>query len=78
MNRIRLAEDIRHGQQVEGFVVEAQSGGAWTRVAEAGTLGASRILLLSTPVRARRWRIRVTRSRQTAHLAQFELHRSRS
>ncbi|TRO67816.1 alpha-L-fucosidase [Streptomyces sp. IB201691-2A2] len=77
VNRIRLAEDIRHGQQVEGFVVEAQSGGTWTRVAEAGTLGASRILLLPAPVRARRWRVRVTQSRRPAHLARFELHRSR-
>ncbi|WP_151475575.1 alpha-L-fucosidase [Streptomyces albicerus] len=78
VNRIRLAEDIRQGQQVEGFVVEAYSGGSWTRVAEAGTLGASRILLLPTPVRAQRWRVRVTRSRRPARLAQFALYRSQT
>jgi alpha-L-fucosidase len=77
VDRIRLAEDIRHGQQVESFVVEAYGAGAWSRVAGAGTIGASRILLLPAPVRARRWRLRVTRSRQTARIAEFALHRSR-
>ena len=78
VDRIRLAEDIRHGQQVEAVVIEARTNGTWTRVTEAGTLGASRILLLPTPVRARRWRVRVTRSRRPAHLAQFALYRSQT
>jgi alpha-L-fucosidase len=77
VDRIRLAEDIRYGQQVEGVVVEEYSGGAWTRVAEAGAVGASRILLLPAPVRARRWRLRVTGSRRAARIAQFALYRSR-
>jgi alpha-L-fucosidase len=77
VDRIRLGEDIRHGQQVESFVVEAHSGGGWTRVAAAGTVGASRILLLTAPVRARRWRVRVTRSRQSARISEFGLYRSR-
>lgn len=75
-DRVRLAEDIRHGQQVEGFVVEAFVGGGWTRVAGAGTVGASRILLLAAPVRARRWRVRVTRSRAEVRIAEFGLYRS--
>ncbi|MEV0224120.1 alpha-L-fucosidase [Streptomyces sp. NPDC050704] len=78
VNRIRLAEDIRHGQQVETVVIEAHTGGTWKWVAEAGTLGASRILLLPTPVRARHWRVRATRSRGPAHLAQFALYRSKT
>ncbi|MFF4503195.1 alpha-L-fucosidase [Streptomyces sp. NPDC001401] len=76
-DRIRLAEDIRHGQQVESFVVEAYRDGAWTQVTGAGTIGASRILLLSTPVRARRWRLRVTGSRGAVRIAEFGLYRSR-
>ncbi|WP_328492557.1 alpha-L-fucosidase [Streptomyces sp. NBC_00414] len=76
VNRIRLAEDIRHGQQVEGVVVEAHTEGAWKQVTAAGTLGAGRILLLPTPVRARHWRVRVTASRRPPHLSKFELHRS--
>ncbi|MFJ2261450.1 alpha-L-fucosidase [Streptomyces sp. NPDC087844] len=76
VDRVRLAEDIRYGQPVEGVVIEAHTDGAWRRVTEAGTIGASRILLLLTPVRARRWRVRVTATRHTPHLANFELHRS--
>ncbi|MDC2954112.1 alpha-L-fucosidase [Streptomyces gilvifuscus] len=77
VDRIRLAEDIRHGQQVEAFVVEAVVDGDWVPVASAGTIGASRILLLQAPVRARRWRLRVTSARAAVHLAQFALYRSR-
>ncbi|EST35601.1 alpha-L-fucosidase [Streptomyces roseochromogenus] len=78
VDRIRLAEDIRHGQQIEGFAVEAETDGAWSQVAAAGTVGASRILLLTTPVRARRWRIRVTAARAAVHIAEFGLYRSRN
>ncbi|WP_405534361.1 alpha-L-fucosidase [Streptomyces sp. NBC_00075] len=76
-DRMRLAEDIQHGQQVEAFVVEAFTGGRWTKVTGAGTIGASRILLLATPVRARRWRVRVTQARSTVRIAEFGLYQSR-
>ncbi|MBT2416461.1 alpha-L-fucosidase [Streptomyces sp. ISL-22] len=78
VDRIRLAEDIGYGQQVESFVVEAHREGAWTEVTRAGTIGASRILLLAAPVRARRWRVRVTGSRAAARLAEFRLYRSQA
>ncbi|MFE5917168.1 alpha-L-fucosidase [Streptomyces sp. NPDC056468] len=77
VDRIRLAEDIRHGQQVESFVVEAQRDGSWTEVTRAGAIGASRILLLAAPVRARRWRVRVTGSRAAVRIVEFGLYRSR-
>ena len=76
-DRVRLAEDIGHGQQVEAFVVEAFRDGAWSAVARAGTMGASRILLLAAPVRARRWRVRVTAARGAVRIAEFGLYRSR-
>ncbi|GAQ51060.1 alpha-L-fucosidase [Streptomyces acidiscabies] len=77
VDRIRLAEDIREGQQVEAFVVEALRGGVWTQVARAGTMGASRILRLSAPVRARQWRVRVTGARAlSVRVAEFRLYRS--
>jgi hypothetical protein len=68
---------VWHGQQIERLVVEAQRTGAWVRVATAGTVGASRILPLPTPVRARRRRVRVTSRRQPARIAEFGLYRSR-
>ena len=76
VDRVRLAEDIRHGQQVESFVVEAWLDGSWTQAAAAGTIGASRIVLLPAPVRAQRWRLRVTGARGAVHIAGFGLYRS--
>ncbi|MEU6844079.1 alpha-L-fucosidase [Streptomyces sp. NPDC046716] len=77
VDRIRIAEDIRHGQQIEHFVVEALIDGAWTTAAELGTVGAARIIALPAPVTARRWRLRVTRARATVHLKEFGLYKSR-
>ncbi|WP_262505233.1 hypothetical protein [Streptomyces sp. TRM68367] len=76
-DRIRRAEDIRYGQQVEGFVVEAFRDGRWAEVTRAGVIGASRILLLAAPVRARRWRVRVTAARGAVRIAEFGMSRSR-
>ncbi|MFG2644949.1 discoidin domain-containing protein [Streptomyces sp. NPDC048370] len=77
VDRIRLAEDVRHGQQVEAAVVEAHTAHGWEPIADVGTLGASRILVLPAPVTARQWRLRVVGSRNAARIAAFELHRSR-
>ncbi|MGW6529054.1 alpha-L-fucosidase [Streptomyces venezuelae] len=76
VDRIRIAEDIRHGQQVENAVVEARVGERWETVTEVDTVGASRVLRLGAPVTARRWRLRVTRSRAGARIAEFGLYRS--
>lgn len=76
VDRIRLAEDIRHGQQVERATIEAETPEGWTQITETTTIGASRILLLPTPTTARRWRLRILTSRQPAHIAQFGLYRS--
>ncbi|PWI13917.1 alpha-1,3/4-fucosidase [Streptomyces sp. Act143] len=76
VDRVRLAEDIQHGQQIESLVVEAYHDGAWREAATAGTVGASRILLLPAAVRARRWRVRVTAHRGAVHIAQFGLYKS--
>ncbi|GGO58687.1 alpha-L-fucosidase [Streptomyces lasiicapitis] len=77
-DRVRLAEDVpRAGQQIESFVVEARSGdGTWTKVAGAGTVGASRVLVLAAPVRARHWRVRVTGARGRVRFGEVGLYRS--
>ncbi|MEU6994028.1 alpha-L-fucosidase [Streptomyces sp. NPDC046465] len=76
IDRIRLAEDIRYGQQLEHAVIEAHTGDGWRTVTEVDTAGASRVLTLAAPVTARRWRLRVTRSRDTVRIAEFGLYRS--
>ncbi|MDI3420059.1 alpha-L-fucosidase [Streptomyces luteolus] len=77
VDRVRLAEDVRRGQQIEAYVVEAEVDGGWTAVAGQGVMGASRILPLPAPVTARRWRVRITASRARARVAAFRLYRSR-
>ncbi|MFJ9711903.1 alpha-L-fucosidase [Streptomyces sp. NPDC101234] len=77
VDRVRLAEDIRYGQQAEGVAVEAYTAGAWAEVVTAGTVGASRILRLAEPVTARRWRVRVTAARGAVRISEFGLYRSR-
>ena len=58
--------------------MEAWLDGSWTQAAAAGTIGASRIVLLPAPVRAQRWRLRVTGARGAVHIAGFGLHRSQA
>ncbi|MFI1395852.1 alpha-L-fucosidase [Streptomyces sp. NPDC020681] len=76
IDRIRLAEDIRQGQQVETAAVEARTADGWEQIAEVGTIGAGRTLVLATPVTARQWRLRVLGSRKAARIAEFGLYRS--
>jgi hypothetical protein len=66
------------GVGVRACVVGAWADGGWSRVAAAGTVGASRSLRLAAPGRARRWRVRVTAARSAVRIAEFGLYRSRT
>ncbi|SHJ79280.1 Alpha-L-fucosidase [Tessaracoccus bendigoensis DSM 12906] len=71
--RIGLSEAIlRSGQNVRGFVVEADLDG-WGEVGRGGVVGAHRIVKLARPVAARRWRIRVTSARGAYTLSSINL-----
>ncbi|MFG2861264.1 alpha-L-fucosidase [Streptomyces sioyaensis] len=77
-DRIGLAEDIRYGQRVERFTVEARTGGTWTAIADGTTIGHRRILALPRPVTADAVRVTVRESRGPVRLAPVTLHRSRA
>ncbi|MFI1741956.1 alpha-L-fucosidase [Streptomyces sioyaensis] len=77
-DRIGLAEDIRYGQRVERFTVEARTGGTWTAIAGGTTIGHRRILALPRPVTADAVRVTVRESRGPVRLAPVTLHRSRA
>ncbi|MFD5737132.1 alpha-L-fucosidase [Streptomyces sioyaensis] len=77
-DRIGLAEDIRYGQRVERFTVEARIGGTWTAIADGTTIGHRRILALPRPVTADAVRVAVRESRGPIRLAPVTLHRSRA
>ena len=59
---IEIQEDIRYGQRVKAFVVEAYSDGKWTQIASGTTIGHKRLLPLSKPSASSKIRIRITDS----------------
>ncbi|MFC9861619.1 MULTISPECIES: alpha-L-fucosidase [unclassified Streptomyces] len=73
-DRVAVREDIRRGQRVERFAVEARIGGAWQRIAEGTTIGHRRILPLPAPVTATAVRVKVLASRAAPHLGATTLH----
>ncbi|NRQ36707.1 alpha-L-fucosidase [Nonomuraea sp. NN258] len=75
VERIVLAEDLRHGQLIESLLVEAEEPDGWRRIAACGTVGAKRVITLPAPVESRRFRVRVLESRAPFHLAEFRLFR---
>jgi alpha-L-fucosidase len=75
-DQVWLGEDIRHGQHVEQFAVDAWDGTDWTQVATGTTIGYSRILTLPAPLTARGIRVRVEAARALPRLATLGLYRS--
>lgn len=73
-DRVAVREDIRRGQRVERFAVEARIGGSWQRIAEGTTIVHRRILPLPAPVTATAVRVKVLASRAAPHLGTTTLH----
>ncbi|WP_328867314.1 alpha-L-fucosidase [Streptomyces sp. NBC_00304] len=73
-DRIAVREDIRHGQRVEKFAVEARINGTWQRIADGTTIGHERILPLPAAVTASAVRVKVLESRAKPYLGATTLH----
>lgn len=73
-DRVAVREDIRHGQRVEKFAVEARIRGSWQRIADGTTIGHERILPLPAPVTASAVRVKVLESRAKPYLGATTLH----
>ena len=71
-NMIRLREDIRLGQRVEGVAVDAWSDGEWREVASAESIGSCRLWRVAA-VATNRVRLRVTNSPVCPALSDFGL-----
>lgn len=69
-----LQEEIKLGQRIESFVLEAFTDGKWILAAEGTVVGYKRILKLESAVTSNRWRIRVTSARSSATLKTFSLY----
>jgi alpha-L-fucosidase len=61
-NVIRLRENIKLGQRISAFVVEAMEGGAWKEIAAGTSIGANRLIRLQQHVVASKVRLRITGS----------------
>jgi len=72
-NVVRIREDIREGQRVEAFTVEAMTAGAWRPIAEATSIGACRLLRLAQPVTTSTVRLRITKSGAPPLISEFAL-----
>lgn len=67
-----IREDIRTGQRVEAFVLEAFEGGSWREVVRATTIGYQRFLRFP-PVRASRVRLRFSGFRAVPVISELGL-----
>ena len=72
-NLIRLREDIRLGQRVEGVAVDAWQDGAWKEIAKAEAVGACHIWRVPKTTTGK-VRIRVTKSPVCPALSDFGLY----
>ena len=71
-NMIRLREDIRLGQRVDGVAVDVFTGGAWKEIAKAQSIGSCRLWRVSMTT-ADKVRIRVTAAAACPALSDFGL-----
>ena len=75
---IRLREATELGQRIESFVVDAWRGGAWTQIAQATSVGACRLIRLTSPVETKRLRLRITGSPVCVALTEFGIYQQPS
>ncbi|MGD9563299.1 MAG: alpha-L-fucosidase [Pyrinomonadaceae bacterium] len=70
---IRLRENIKLGQRIESFAVDAWQNRGWKEVAKGTSIGANRLVRLPAKVETRRVRLRITRSAVSIALSEFGL-----
>jgi alpha-L-fucosidase len=71
-DRILIQEDIRLGQRVRSFVVEADDGTGWRTIAEGTTVGYKRLLRFPK-VGAKRVRLIIRAARAAPAISEFGL-----
>jgi alpha-L-fucosidase len=74
-NVVRLRENIRLGQRIEAVAVDVWKDGAWSKIAEATSIGPCRLIRTSTDVSAPCVRLRITESPVSPTLSEFALFR---
>lgn len=72
-NVIRLRENIKLGQRVEAFAVDAWKDGSWQEIAKSTSIGACRLIRPATPVTTSKVRLRITQCPVCIALSEFGL-----
>jgi alpha-L-fucosidase len=73
-NVIRLRENIKLGQRIEAFEVEAFLNGTWRKIASATSIGPNRLLRLPERITTDQIRVTITRSPVAIALSDFGLY----
>ena len=71
---LMLQENIRIGQRIEKFVLEAKVGNSWKTIAEGSTVGYKRLLRFN-PITAQHVRLRIISSRLNPTLTSIGLYK---
>jgi len=74
-NLAMIQEQIQQGQRVEEFYLEIWDGRSWKQIAKGATIGYKKILRFNQ-VTAQKIRLRITQSRLSPTLSNFELYLS--
>ena len=74
-NVIRLRENIKLGQRISAFTLEAEEDGKWEQVGAGTSIGANRLIRLQQSMTASRLRLSITGSPVCIALSDFGLFR---
>ncbi len=74
-NVIRLRENIKLGQRIEAFEVDAWKDEKWQNIASATSIGSNRLLRLPQNVTTNKVRLRITKSPVCTALSDFGLYK---
>ena len=70
---IRLREQIRLGQRVEGWAVDTREKGEWKEILTGSSIGNQVMLKLEKPVTSNHLRLRITKSAACPTISEFSL-----
>jgi len=73
-NVIRLRENIKLGQRIEGIAIDQWRDGQWREIATATSIGGNRLIKLNSYVTAQKLRLRITQSPVCIALSDFGLY----
>lgn len=74
-NVIRLRENIKLGQRISGFAIDAWENGSWKEIGSGTSVGANRLIRLQQNVLTSKVRLRITGSAASIALSDFGLFR---